>query len=274
MTILHPLASLLVTIPRKYQLSKLTKEYREVGRKEILGFTLRLNLEDKVHSRNLLLNGVWEPVQTGVTLGMLQRDDVFLDIGANIGYYTVLAASRVGNNGRVYAFEPELLAYEILVDNLQANGLFYRTTTFQQALGNTDGETDLYLNYKNAGDHRTWMDKSEARERTKVPIRRLISQELINWGINRVKIDSQGSELKILSGLSEFLEGDRNLKMIVEFWPYGLTGANSDPKELLELLRNSFSISVIEHGFQRLADIEILDICDERGFVNLYVERQ
>ncbi len=77
----------------------------------------------------------------------------------------------------------------------------------------------------------------------------------------------------IFSGLKP-LESDIQLKMIVEFWPYGLAGANSDPKELLELLRNSFSISVIEQGFQRLADIEILDFCGKRGFVNLYLERE
>lgn len=282
MTILHPIAKLAVqsarlafSIPERYKVSTRRKRYRETGYEFLMGHKFTLNLEDQVHSAKLLLNNIWEPIETGVLMAMLEPGEVFLDIGANIGYYTLLAANRVGKNGRVYAFEPEPLAFGILLENIRKNG--YRSTTkaFQVAVGTHNGLTDLYLGGRNAGDHRTWNSEKENREKIQIPTKNVNSESLIDWKVNALKMDTQGSEMEILSNMLDFLESDRKIKMLIEFWPYGLRGAGSIPIELLELLRrNSFSIYVIENGFQQLSDDEILKICGYRGFVNLYVERQ
>lgn len=62
---------------------------------------------DHFISKELVHRGIWEPYETQVLLSHLREGSVFLDLGANIGYYTVLASKRCGPGGRVHAFEPE-----------------------------------------------------------------------------------------------------------------------------------------------------------------------
>lgn len=282
MTVLHPIANLAVrsqrlifSLPKRYKLSTLRKAYKKRGYKFLMGHKFILNLEDQVHSTTLLLNNIWESAETWVLMAMLEPGEVFLDIGANIGYYTLLAASRVGKNGVIFAYEPEPLAHAILLENIRNNGYESTVKAFQTAVGSEDGFTDLYLGGRNAGDHRTWKAEGENRKTIQVPLGKIDSQTLIDLKVNALKMDTQGSEMEILSTMLDFLESDRRFKMLIEFWPYGLKGAGAKPIELLELLRrNSFSIYVIENGFQQLSDDEILNTCGYRGFVTLYVERQ
>ena len=62
---------------------------------------------DRYISRRLREDGIWEPYETTLVLAALQPGDVFVDVGANIGYYPVIAAGRVGRDGAVFAFEPD-----------------------------------------------------------------------------------------------------------------------------------------------------------------------
>ena len=62
---------------------------------------------DRFVSRRIREEGVWEPYETSLVLAMLRPGDVFVDVGANIGYFTILAASAVGAQGMVFAFEPD-----------------------------------------------------------------------------------------------------------------------------------------------------------------------
>ena len=65
--------------------------------------------------------GVWEPHLSALISARLRAGDVFCDIGANIGYYTVLAAPIVGDAGKVVAIEPSMTTHEMLAKNVKLN---------------------------------------------------------------------------------------------------------------------------------------------------------
>ena len=67
-----------------------------------------------------------------------------VDIGANYGSYTLIASTLVGNDGKVYAFEPELGNYDILVKNIEMNGCT-NVTPIRKAVSNKQGKVRLYV---------------------------------------------------------------------------------------------------------------------------------
>jgi hypothetical protein len=77
------------------------------------GFWMRLNLRDLIQ-QTILLEGIWDPSLTGFNESTLKPGDVFVDVGAHVGYFTLLAARRVGAAGTVLSVEPNPVALQQL----------------------------------------------------------------------------------------------------------------------------------------------------------------
>ncbi len=77
---------------------------------------------DKLDTLELATREIYEPLETQLLLKRLKPGQTFVDIGANIGYYTLLAARQVGPAGRVYAFEPDEENFKLLQKNTEING--------------------------------------------------------------------------------------------------------------------------------------------------------
>jgi len=84
----------------------------------VLGHKMYLDDLDTLH---LAINGIWEPLETNLIKNKIKEGDIVLNIGANIGYYTLLIARLVGSNGKVFAFEPDLNNFKILKKNIEIN---------------------------------------------------------------------------------------------------------------------------------------------------------
>src|SRR4029079_16886107 len=82
--------------------------------------------------------GLYEVDVTHLLHTLLRRSTTFVDLGANIGYYTLLGARWVGSRGHVYAFEPDPIAYAYLVNNV-ANNRCDNITVINKAVGSTTG---------------------------------------------------------------------------------------------------------------------------------------
>ncbi len=87
------------------------------------GFKLSANTEDVIQ-RVIAVSGQWEPTISSVVRALLREGDAFIDVGANIGYYTLLAHSRVGADGFLVSFEADPDIFRYLQSNLERNGLF------------------------------------------------------------------------------------------------------------------------------------------------------
>jgi FkbM family methyltransferase len=124
---------------------------------------MRVRTDDMI-GRVLAISGVWEPNVTAVFSGALAPGVVCLDIGAHIGYHTLLASKLVGSRGHVYAFEPSPESYRRLRANVDLNGL-RNVTTAQLAVGEEERRAVLYMGAHTTQVSRPWIPCWQRRTR-------------------------------------------------------------------------------------------------------------
>lgn len=197
---------------------------------------------DKGDFLGLSINGVYEEFETKLVKKIIKKGDTVLDLGANIGYYTLIFAKLVGAYGKVFAFEPEPNNFALLKKNIETNG-YTNVILVQKAVSNKSGKIKLYLADKNLGDHRIF-DSQDTRKSIEVDVITLdeyFSDPSIT--INFIKMDVQGVEALVMKGTSLLLQRTNDLTMMVEFAPYLMKRAGTVPKEYLKLLlENGFKI--------------------------------
>jgi len=181
-----------------------------------------------VTGRMLVGSGIWEPHVTAVFRELLSPGDVCIDVGASIGYYTLLASLLVGEEGHVYAFEPAPEAYEALLANVRLNGLA-NVTAQATAVGSAEGHETLYDPWvvSNVGAASMLRQPDSAthgrrsREPLDVPVRPLTAlvpePELERARL--VKIDVEGYEIEVLRGLEAVYERGGRPAIVVEVHP-------------------------------------------------------
>ena len=230
---------------------------------------------DPNDSLRLSVLGVYEPVETALMKKEIKPGDVVLDIGANIGYYTLLAARQVGPTGRVYAFEPEPSNFDLLQKNITLNG-YTNVVAVNKAVSDRSGKLTLYLSKENKGDHRAY---TSDEDREAIGIECITIDEFLQGSAPRVdfvKMDIQGFECHALRGMRATLARAATLKLTAEFWPYGLSQAGDSGEALIDLLKDAgftlYDISEAHHGVE---PVDMEDILRRYGrhkmdFTNLY----
>ncbi|MDP3859305.1 MAG: FkbM family methyltransferase [Stagnimonas sp.] len=157
----------------------------------------------------------------------LGAGDVFCDIGANIGLYTLMAASRVGARGAVYAFEPHAANFQSLLRNIAANNFGGFVRPFSCALHDSEGVFDFNYQSFTAGSSMSQLGATrDGEEREFLPVVREAKlsttlDRLVQEGAMRppthIKLDVDGNELPILRGMRQRLvASDRPRSLQVE----------------------------------------------------------
>ncbi len=237
--------------------------------------------QDLFVSRRIREEGIWEPHETSLILELLQPGDTFLDVGANIGYFSILAAAAVGEAGRVMAYEPDPENYRLLQANVELNALRPRVISTAAALSDANGEGRLYLSSDNLGDHQVYAGDEE---RTSIPIRLVRGDDDLVRTLSRldlVKVDTQGSEFRVISGLSLLLQKFRP-RILLELTPHSLRQAGSNGRELVEMLATvKLPMWIIDHvsgGLHATSAEDLARWCDNwdavpesQGFMNILV---
>jgi len=148
----------------------------------------------------LFLDGVYEKHETELFSGVVKEGMTVVDLGANIGYYTLLAAKLVGEKGKVFAFEPEPHNFALLVKNIKANG-YDNVVPVQKAVSNRSGTTRLFLHQEDAGRHKIY-DSHDSRDSIEVDVITLDSLGEDNqYPIDLIKMDIEGAEMAALVGV-------------------------------------------------------------------------
>lgn len=154
----------------------------------------------------------------------LARGEVFYDVGANIGIYTVLAAHRTGREGKVYAFEPHSANFTRLLENISVNDLQDIVVPCNFALHSAEGLFDFnYFSMEAASANSQLSSLRRGSEseyqaviselKYGVPIDRLI--ETAKFAApHHIKIDVDGNEMLIIKGMSELLASKQRPKSI------------------------------------------------------------
>jgi FkbM family methyltransferase len=199
----------------------------------VFGSRVELDLSDLIQRQVYL--GVYEREETNRVLSYLRPGMTFLDVGANIGYYTLMAASRVGPGGRVIAVEPSPYAVERLEKAVRENGLA-QVKVVRGGLGSCASELKLFV--PAPGNHTPTMLGEDGAPAHVVSVKTLDSC-LADWGVETIdlmKMDVEGFEPRVLEGAASALAAGRIRAILCEFNDYWLRRAGTNGGELYESL--------------------------------------
>lgn len=202
---------------------------------------------DALDSLNLLTNhGVYEPEETALCQKLINCGDRVLDIGANIGYYTLLLSDLVSPNGSVIAFEPDEDNFLYLQRNL-ANQVANKSVFLHPvALGKSTQKARLFRAEENTGMHRLYSSVCCSNDSTEVSVLKGDSLELAP--LDFIKIDIEGYEPAALHGLTDTLKRSPNLKILCEFSPLSLWEAGFSPIQFLAEMREHGLLLIIREN--------------------------
>lgn len=218
---------------------------------------INLNLNDWIQ-KQIFYFGRYE-IEKNETLfwqNIVKTGDIVFDVGANIGYYTMQTAARIGSNGRVYAFEPVSITYKKLIDNINLNN-FKNIITENVAVSDTPGEIELYVADENStGSSSIAMHVNFAGVKEKV--KTIVLDEYIKDNhipkLDLVKIDVEGCEPMVINGLKNTMNEYKPI-ILVEVLDERLNTINSSKEQLYELF-NSCNYS----GFEIIGDNSVRKI--------------
>jgi len=206
------------------------------------------SIHDEVVHGHYRREGTWSPEIQALLADQLfpEGRGTFLDIGANIGLVSIPLAER--RRVRCLAFEPEPSNFQWLERNIALHQLASLFTTFNLALHSEETRLCFELSPSNFGDHRVrgTAPAEGGAERTLIEVPACRLDDLVRvQDLPRpvvAKIDTQGSELRVLRGAERSLPYIDHL--ICEFWPHGLRRMGDRAEDLIELFRG-FSCGMI-----------------------------
>lgn len=197
--------------------------------------------EDDVHIGQRMAIEKYEPYLTQLFKRHLTRGAKVVDVGANIGHYSLAAARIIGKKGKVWVLEPEANNFEILKKNLDENRI-KNVEAVKAAVGRNEGVTRIIKSKENFGDHRVGGKTGEAVK--------LISLDKLLGGqkIDVIKIDVQGWEPEVIAGTKTIIGRDRPT-IIMEFCPIMMKEARTDSNQMWKFLEKIYgSIWVIDEN--------------------------
>jgi FkbM family methyltransferase len=203
-----------------------------------------------------------------------------VDLGAHVGYFSLIVAKVVGPTGRVYAFEPNSELFGLLARNIETNNLQSTIRTFRHAVSNKVGVAILFLGCEDSLVSSFYRVPGVQATSTTVETTTLdafFAAE--SWPpIHFVKMDIEGAEIMALEGMRELCARNPDVRLILEFSPLAQAAAGVTPER--------FFATLSALGFRRIAalgggvrpisiprDISNLVRVAGDGYVNLFCER-
>jgi FkbM family methyltransferase len=208
---------------------------------ELGGAWYLCDLRDSL-AREVCFLGRYAPQETALVRARLSPGATFVDVGANWGYFTLLAAERVGPAGRVVALEPDPRLYAALRRNLERNGWLDRVAALPVAAADRPGTGTLAGFDEHGGNFglsRLSHSASGAGPAFAVAARPL-DDLLDERGLDRVdllKMDIQGGEALALAGLRRSLAAGRVRRLLLELHPAEIAEHGRSVAELVQELR-------------------------------------
>jgi len=214
----------------------------EIASKNVDGHIVNFYHNDRTYLEPFTNDRLYEPNETILLKKLLKKDMNVINIGANIGYFTLLAARQIGSHGKVFAFEPFPKAVDLLRKNIDANG-YSNVEVIPMAVSNKVGTSRLALKSDTA--HNFISETTLEYETIDVPIT-TIDEYTKSQKIDFIIMDAEGYEPLILDGMSQTLAKNPQIQIITEFNPYTLEVAgNSGEKFVKKIEQLGFTISII-----------------------------
>lgn len=195
------------------------------------GMPLLANIHDNGIGTRLFLRGGYASGRVSEIRGIVKEGDTVIDIGANIGYFTILLARLVGPEGKVYAFEPDPRNCHLLQRTIDRNG-WTHVIMEQKAVSNKAGEFLLYQTESWAANALTPTGHVGTVKVQVITLDEFLSNE---GHIDFVKMDMDGSEPLAIIGMSQLIQRSPGLRVLAEYQPGNLKQYLSDPLDFITI---------------------------------------
>ena len=238
---------------------------------------------DKHDSLDLSLNQEYGILETKIIKDEIKSGDIVIDLGAHIGYYTLLLAKYVGTNGKVFAFEPEPSNFSLLKKNILENN-YENVILEQKAVSNSNSKIDFWVGQDSSGANRIYEPKKTNTQKFKTSTVDCIrlddyfsNYEFFNK-INFIKMDLEGAEYHALLGMLSLLRNNTKISILTEFSPNSLHDAGTSPTKFFDLfLDEGFQIYHLDDVSQKIIPIEktnLSNINATKQVINLLCKKQ
>ncbi len=165
-------------------------------------------------SRRCYLFSYYEHETSSILNKLINKNDIAVDVGAHIGYYTMLLSGLVGKKGRVYSFEPDPTSFKLLKKNVKHNHYDERVTCEKRVVSNSNKIVSLSLNPR-GGEENTL---KEMEKWEKIDVKSLKLDDYFDEKIDFIKIDVEGAEPLVIEGMQNLLEKYRPT-IVMEYLP-------------------------------------------------------
>lgn len=234
-------------------------------------------LLDKTDRHGFTIYGEEDPEERELIKKVVKKDDNVVDIGANIGIHTITLAKCVGEKGHVFAFEPSPYNVKLIGDSVKLNN-FQNVTVVSKAISDKPGKSKLFLS--NGISAHSLSDFNYEKGSIDIEIESLDNYFNDYEGkINFLKIDAEGYDFKALKGAEKILK-NKEVKILIEFFPDRLKKAGDSPVKFLEyLIESGFTVTDLrKKKILQLDSImetsEFYDSPPPNHFTNLFCERK
>jgi len=209
----------------------------------------------------------FEPQTTQIFLKYIKQGNTIIDIGANIGYYSILAAKKTGPKGRVMAIEPEPKNISQLKSNITLNKLT-NITVIHQAISDKTDKTKLYLSPISSGEHSIITKTKQFITVSTTTLDNLVKTYKLTP--NLIKVDTEGAEHQILENSIQTLKKYHPI-LIFEY------STRTDNRifnlnQLLELKYKIFEINERQNKVQFITTQQINQKLKTKSYLNLLAQ--
>ena len=240
---------------------------RPIGIKRTRGFDIYLNppKTDRV-SAYIAVLGYWELAPTELFCNILKKGMTAVDVGANIGWFTMMAARLVGSDGEVFAFEPEESNFALLKISAERNK-FQHVHLERTCVSDTDGFLTLFLD-TDSGTHSTVRQTSRSVQVPCISLDSFFASGAVKR-IDVLKVDVEGAEAEVLSGARKLISESKIDHMFLEWNPEAWI---SKSDLLQELVEHYHIFRIVSSSPFLIRPVETLDHLD--ALVNIYLRRK
>jgi FkbM family methyltransferase len=229
----------------------------------------------------LSIRGVHDIDNTEILMNHVKKDQIVIDLGAHIGYYTLMMAKLVGPNGKVFAFEPEPRNLELLQKNISKNG-YENVIVVPKAVSNNEENCILYVGQESFGANKIFKPKKTNVQKFKeiktqtIKLDNYFKENSFLEKISFLKMDIEGSEIKALEGMKKILESNQELMIFTEINKDALEDSGSDYKKMLKYLEGfnfRFYIQDKDDGLKNVKIDDIDELLEDDIMINIFCKK-
>lgn len=225
---------------------------------------------------HLLLDGLWEQEFTGVIRRYFRPDSVFFDVGANFGYYGLLAGASITSAGSIHFFEPNPLLADLISKSVSVNGLLHRASIVQKAVGSQKGQITLNIPGTYFGSATVTNDTAviDVIGEDKLQTVKVDQTSLDDYArekklkrVDLMKIDVEGFEEHVYDGMSQIIKDSPDLIVFLEF----TSRIYEDAAGFFRKIKKDFEhIYMVDDGLYPIGRLTDLDeVTDRDGFATI-----